>query len=435
MLNPRQLPLPLVLGILLFTTGTAQAKAPAGPYKTPPGYITEVHLITIGPSEHMFTRFGHTALMVFSRKKGQKKIISKVFNYGDADFTAKDFEWRFFRGTVNFFAAVAGDLNEVLTRYARDNRTILHQKLNLTDAQVQKVIDALEHAVQPENRYYRYHHLYSACATKVRDVLDRILNGAIAKKLKPQQDKLSPRYYGRQVFAGHLFLEVFNDMFMGRYHDVAWSKYDATCVPAMLSAYLQEVEVPDPKGSGKLVPLADRPRPMMVRKGPSPTVGQGRTLIHLAYVWIVLIVGLGLYALRGQPDHPRRAGAWLMVWALPMGFAALCMLVGLIVSTVIEGRINELMLVYPPTDLLLIGVAFRWIWGRGHAGRLLRVYALVRLILVGLSLALHGLGIFFQEPRVLVVMGLIAAVLLVVITRRFPEEASEPSAIRIEPRV
>ncbi len=421
--------LALVAAAIIAAAAPAHAKVPAGPFKAPEGWITEVHLLTMGPAEHAFTRFGHTGIMVMSRKEGTKEYLSKVYNYGDADFKALDFEWRFFRGTAQFYISVLGDLNKTVTHYAQQNRNISHQKLNLTPAQVQQVIDALEHDLKPENREYTYHHLTAGCATKARDLLDRVLGGALTKKLKAQQDPLSPRYYGRRVFAGHLPMEIFNDLFMGRYHDITWTKFDAACVPAMFSAYLQEIQVPDPKGGKGTVALAGPAKPLYRRRGPPPTAGEGRTLIHLGYVWIFLILSFGISALLRQPDRPRRAGIWLMIWALPMGIAAVCMLIGMTVSSVTEGRWNELMLVFPPTDICLIGVAWRWIRGRGVAGRLLRNYALVRLGLVVLSLILNAAGVFFQEPLVMVIMGLVAAVLLVVITRRFPQGFQEPQTL------
>ena len=421
----------LALTFVLAISTSALADKPDAnkPFVTPAGWTTELHLLTMGPAEHAFTRFGHTAVMAIARKKGTKQYISRVYNYGDADFGAFGFEWRFFRGTAQFRATAIGSLNETVTLYARQNRYITHQLLNLSEAAERKLIAALEHDLKPENRYYLYHHFRAGCSTKVRDLLDRLLDGTVSRDLKSQPDTVQPRYYGRQVFAGHLLMELFSDMFMGRLHDKKWTKYDSCCMPAMFSAWLQEVQVPDPAGGDKLVPLAGPIKYMYRRRGPPPTAGEGRTLIHFSYLWIVLIVGLGIHALLGQPQHPRRAGAWLMVWALPMGICALCMLLGATLSTVIEGRINELMVVFPPTDLLLIGVAWRWLRGRGVAGKLLRNYALLRLALVALSLLLHAAGVFYQEPRVLVVMGAVAAVFLVLITRRFPQAYLEAQTL------
>jgi hypothetical protein len=207
---------------------------------------------------------------------------------------------------------------------------------------------------------------------------------------------------------------------MGRLHDQPQSKYFALYLPSLLSEYLQQVKVPDPAGGKKMVPLAGPPQTLYKRRGPPATAGEGRTLVHLTYIWTALIVILGVLALLTQPERSRRAGIWLLLWALPMGMASACMVFGALVSTVIEGRINELLIAFPTTDLLLVGTAIRWLRGRAVAGRLLRGYAVVRLALVLLALAGHAAGLLYQEPRVLVVMALICTALLLVITRRFP---------------
>jgi hypothetical protein len=403
--------------VLLVTTllaPSAARAADAGEWES------SIHLVTMGPGDHLFMRFGHSALMVLKLKKGTKRYESTVYNYGDADFDAPGFAWDFFRGTVKFRVSVVGSLNQMVTTYARLNRTVIHQRLALTDAQVRRVVAALEHDIRPENRYYDYHYLRASCATKIRDLLDRAVGGTIRAQLDRQQDPHSVRHYARLGYAGHVGAEVANDLFMGRLHDGPQSKYFSMYLPERLSTHLRSVMVPDPRGGPKKVPLAEPTQTLFKRRGPPATAGQGRTLIHLGYLWIALVVGLGLYALRGQPDHPRRSGAWLMLWALPLGIAALMMVFGAVVSTVTEGRINELMLCYPVTDVVLIGVAVRWLRNRGTAGRLLRGYALVRLGLVVLALLGHALGVLHQEPRVLVVLALVSAALLVAITRRFP---------------
>ena len=268
----------------------------------------------------------------------------------------------------------------------------------------------------------------AGCGTKIRDLLDQVLKGSIREKLEPQTDPQTAREVGRKCFAGHLGAEIFNDLFMGRLHDVPQSKYFAMYSPPLLSRYLQEVQVKDPKGGKGLVPLASAPTSLYKRKGRSPLAGEGRTLIHLAYVWIAVLLCLGVYVLVGQPSRPRRAGVWLLFWALPMGLSAITAVVGALASTVIEGRVTELMLVYPLTDVALIGVGIRWYRGGGVAGGLLRKYAWLKLGLALLSLLGHATGVLFQEPRILVLMALVCAGFLVIITHRFPLPGEEERA-------
>ena len=125
------------------------------------------------------------------------------------------------------------------------------------------------------------------------------------------------------------------------------------------------------------------------------------------------------------------AGGWLLLWTIPMGLAALAMVVGALASTVIEGRINELMLSFPVTDVALIVVGVRWYRGKAVAGKLLRIYAMARLAMVLLALVLHGTGVFYQEPRIMLLLALVATSGLVVLTRRVA--ASSDSSVSSPP--
>ena len=436
-------------------------------------WVTTIDLLTIGPGEHLWSRMGHSALMVFTFRKDAEKIRGQVkalrarakadptlaqelsrqaaalekrgklykatiYNWGDADFDASDFEWQFLRGTIKFRISRTDTLPGFVELYARSNRNMVHQRLNLTAAQVKRVSAALERNLLPQNRYYPYHHMGAGCATKIRDLLDRELGGILRKQFDSQPHPLTARDYGRRHLAGHLGAELFSDLFMGRLHDRPFSKYYAMFHPEVLAEYLQQVQVPDPKGSGDSVPLltpvmstlCKRQCPAGVKSCP-PTHGEGRSLIHLSYLWIALLVVLGVFAYRAARRSPTMAGGWLLLWTIPMGLAALAMVVGALASTVIEGRINELMLSFPVTDVALIVVGVRWYRGKAVAGKLLRIYAMARLAMVLLALVLHGTGVFYQEPRIMLLLALVATSGLVVLTRRVA--ASSDSSVSSPP--
>lgn len=449
----RHLPTALALALFLLlasdapadektTTPPADADKTASPEEPEKiRWVSSVRLLTIGPGDHLWTRFGHSALLVYRCPQqpgsnpprcdpNSKKYESVVFNYGDADFEDPAFEYEFMRGTVKFRISSTGDLSQTVTRYARDNRTVIHQMVNLTPRQVDEVVRRLQENIKPQNRYYPYHHLRSGCATKIRDLLDEVLGGAIRRQFADVPDPMTPRYYGRQVFAGHLPAEIFNDLFMGRLHDRKWSKWEAMCVPARLSQYLGEVKVPDPDGGEGKVSLLGEPSTLYKRRGPPPTAGQGRTLIHLFYLGIVVNLGLGIWAFFGSPRAPRRAGVWVLLWALPMSIYAIIAMIGALASTVAEGRITELMLVWPITDLVLVRLGWRWLRGRFYASRGIRIYLGVRLAVLAMVLVGHAAGLLFQEPRVVLVLAAVCLPLLLLILRRVPFDQNELSHAR-----
>ena len=399
-----------LLALLCALPGPAQADG--GPW------TTTIDLITIGPGGHIYTCMGHTAIMVMKTRPGEKKFQSVVYNYGDADFDDPQMAWKFFRGTLQFQLSVVGTLDQLVTLYARENRSIIFQRFNLSPQQVERVARTLERQAHPDRRRYRYHYLKALCSTKVRDLIDDATGGALRAGLASRPDPHPVRTYGHQGFAGHPSAEISFDLFMGRLNDVPQSMYDALYMPRLLSTYLQEVMVPDPTGRAGVVPLLSPPEPIYQRSGPPPNTVRGHSLVPLAGLWILLVIGLGLYAVLPQGPRPRRAGLWLLIWALPMSLAGVMMAALALISKVDEIRLNELLLSFPITDLALIGVGLGWLRGRARTAAWLRGYGWARLGLLLLVVLGHGMGLLRQEPRILVLLSLIASILLVLITRR-----------------
>lgn len=407
------------------------ASQPAQPVDNATKTKTSIALLTMDLGDHLWNRFGHSAILVVKKDPNKKLAWTRVYNWGDADFQDPWFAYHFLRGDAQFRLSIVGTLSQTVTQYARANRTVYHQQLNLTDDQVAMVVKELNDNYKPSKRYYRYHHREQSCGTKVRDVLDKAVGSAIRDQLAAVRDPDTDRGYGRQGFAGHIAAEIFNDLFMGRLHDQPMNKFYAMHLPMQMMASLPDVMVPNPTGAPGKVPLATAPKPLFTRQGPPATAGKGRTLIHLSTIYLGFMLVFGVIAYFSQPTHPRRAGLWLMVWALPMGLTAIIMAIGFSASTVAEGRYNELMLAFPPTDILLVGVAWRWLRKRAHAGRWLRIYAKARLGMVLLSLAFHGLGIFYQEPRILVFVALVCTLGLLALSHRFPKLPLESRPSRV----
>jgi len=394
------------------------------------GFVTVVDLISIGPGQHLWTSFGHSALMVMRFNPETKENESIVYNWGDADFGGWDFVFGFLRGKSKFRIVSLGSLEDVVNLYARAGRQVYQQRLAISSEKAAYLGRRLAFHARPENRDYVYHHLNATCATKIRDFVDKeVAQGAIKKTFENTIDPMSPREYGRRYFAGFFLAELFNDTFMGRYHDEPWSKFAAMAVPANLSAYLREVMIDDPKGGQEKVALLAPMTPVVQGIPGPPYRGEGRSMFHVIYLLMVVVGGFGLITVTRKQVVPAYAGMWLLSWSLLTTFAAACMVFGASISTVIEGRVNELMLVFPITDVVLIPFAVRWWFGSAKVPTWLRTYGHIRLGMVVLSLVLHAVGIFVQEPVVIVYFGLVCASLLVAILQRLPKSVETSAAI------
>lgn len=155
------------LGILLvfFTHST---------YAFTPTNATEITLITCTPGSELYSVFGHSGIRVHDETEG----IDVVFNYGTFDFTKPNFYTNFLRGIL-IYSLGLDHFQNFRSAYIYENRGVSEQVLNLTQNEKQKIANFLMHNAQPENRDYRYDFLLDNCATRIRDVFEKNVEGSL----------------------------------------------------------------------------------------------------------------------------------------------------------------------------------------------------------------------------------------------------------------
>ena len=127
----------------------------------------EIRVMTMGPfQQELYSAFGHSAFRVTDPVNN----YDLVYNYGVFDFQQKNFYYNFLRGKMLYKLGLAR-YNRFQPRYARENRYVYEQVLNLSQEEKQIVFDFLKNNSKPENRDYMYNYVMDNCATKIRDVI------------------------------------------------------------------------------------------------------------------------------------------------------------------------------------------------------------------------------------------------------------------------
>ena len=121
----------LLICILPFSTGKAQVKKLS--------QRANISLLTCGPGEAVWSKFGHSALWVFDPQMG----IDRVYNYGTFEFYSSDFYFQFVKGTANYRLSITNYLS-FHDEYEKENRFIKAQELNLTEPEKQVLYTKLE---------------------------------------------------------------------------------------------------------------------------------------------------------------------------------------------------------------------------------------------------------------------------------------------------
>lgn len=146
----------------------------ATPRAEEPGSQLTVFLLTMGPGDEVWEKFGHNAIWIHDAANH----TDIVYHWGLFDFADKEFVPRFILGRMRYSMG-AFNFDETIQAYRSTNRMVWSQRINLTPAQRQKLADFVAWNVLPENRYYHYDYFRDNCSTRVRDALDLALGGVI----------------------------------------------------------------------------------------------------------------------------------------------------------------------------------------------------------------------------------------------------------------
>jgi hypothetical protein len=283
-----------------------------------PGTALEVALLTFGPGTQIWERFGHNAILVRDRASG----AARLYNYGVFDLDQPDFDFNFVRGRMCYRIA-ATEPNEELSVYRTEGRFIVEQDLNLTPAQRARLADLLAWNAEPQHAQYRYDYFTNNCATRVRDVLDAVLDGQIRAQTIAPSRGFTYRMDAIRLMRPEPLLMLAMDAGLGPFADQRLSFWDESFVPMQLMQYLRGVELRDTEGH--LVPLVARETLLNPGRLPPPPD------FPPDWIWPALASGgSGAILLLGLAQARAKRMARLAFAALTTSFALVCGLAGVL---------------------------------------------------------------------------------------------------------
>ena len=358
-LTPRIVVLLLLLAVVLPGGALADIGDDASNYR--------VSLVTIGPGELYWSRFGHNAIWIEDRRTG----ASLTYNYGIFDLTEAGFLLRFAQGRMSYLLA-AFRAEADLSGFVAEGRRVTVQRLAMTDGQAADLFRFLEWNRQPANRSYRYDYYLDNCSTRVRDALDRALGGALERRFADvPAGGTTFRDETNRLASPTPWLYLAADLATGPAVDRPISRWDEFFLPGVLAEGVAALEVPD--AGGNLRPLVYEAFELPVAEPVAEPEERPR-----AWPWF-LGMGILLCAAmlgRGFAARAVRRLWWLTSGLIGTGLAGLWLLTD---HAVAAGNAN--ILLFPPFALLLALLA-----ERRPVARLLRG-VIVAVVAAGLLVA------------------------------------------------
>jgi len=205
------------------------------------GEDLRIQLVTFGPGDDIPSYWGHSALIVDDTRLQQ----SRIYNYGLFSFD-NGMLLHFLMGRL-YFSGGAFSVNSYLRFYRSQNREIHIATLNLSASQKTQLGALLAESVLPENKTYLYHHYWDNCSTRIRDYLDRVIDGRL-KRATLTKASLSLRAHTRRYVARDPLLELGLMFLMNKDIDQPIREWDEMFLPDELEKYVTRLVVEDSLG-------------------------------------------------------------------------------------------------------------------------------------------------------------------------------------------
>lgn len=353
-----------------------------------PGDELTVYVLTFGPGDHAFFKFGHDAIWIHDESAPRSVPIKRdaVYNWGTFAFGDPALIPKFVQGRFMYWLSKQ-TIGLTVRLYQAENRSVVAQELNLTAAQKRELRDMVEENAKPENKHYKYDYYRDNCATRVRDVVDRVLGGKL-KEASQAPATMTWRQHTLRLTQGDAVLSMALTVVMGSVIDKPLNQWEEMFLPAYVQEGMRRVKVPGPGGTE--VPLVKSEKELTHSTRPPVPAEPPSWLIWNLVAGALIGGGVLLSARSARRSLGARVGLGALLFLI--GFLCIlgCLFVFVWIGTDHEvGWHNENILQLAPWGVALMGLCF------GAARLRPRAVRRARLVVTA-ALAASALGLVWK---------------------------------------
>lgn len=197
-----------------------------------------ISVLTCGAGGELYSVFGHSALMVTDNDTGD----SVIYNFGMFDFETPFFYYKFVRGDLDYYLGTES-ANWFMYAYTEEERTVVSQKLYLTDAETKRIINELDTLMLPENRAYKYKFIKDNCTTALRDLI--LNNVDYDKSMNNAHTGITYREYLNDCLYSMPWTKLGINFIMGSRTDREADFYGSLFLPYIFMEGLAQITTPE----------------------------------------------------------------------------------------------------------------------------------------------------------------------------------------------
>ena len=324
-----------------------------------------IGVVTMGPGEIFWERFGHDAIVVDDAALGEP--IS--YNFGYFDMGEPGFFTRFVRGQMEYML-VALPLAQDMQYYRDYGRGAKIQWLALEPAQARQLAADLAENAKPENARYRYDYYTDNCATRVRDALDRALGGRLQRQLDGRSSGDTYRSESVRLASPAPWMWLGFDVGLGPFADRPLSRWQQAFLPRRLADGLTEATTADGR------PLVSSEQELLPQRQAAEPESAPRRIMP----WLLLGLGLAIAIVASARRAPRLLAAMASVFWLLCGSLGLVLALGWAFTEHVALWANRNLLLFNPLCLLLLPGAYALLRARAPSPRFVLLLKLTVVI-------------------------------------------------------
>ncbi len=245
--------------------------------------VPGVFLLTCGPGTETYSRWGHSALRIVDGTSG----TDRVYNWGVFDFNTPAFAWKFARGRLEYMLGVT-TYERFIQEYFMEGRWMQSQKINIEPAETEKLIHLIQDNLRPENVKYRYDFFYDDCATRIRDLLEKVIGENMVYSPEIVGEAPSFRFLTGKYLMTAPWLKLGIDLLMGSPGNKKATVRDRMFLPLDMQKGLSDIVI---YRNGKMIPLLQNPVTVLEKNlEPEKTVFFTSPLFILSVLLVIVII-------------------------------------------------------------------------------------------------------------------------------------------------
>lgn len=298
-------------------------------------------MITIGEGAASWEKYGHNSLWFVD----SARFIDVAYNWGTFDFKEPGFAARFVAGTPEYWVERYPG-RTILEYYPRADRTVEIQRLNFTPAQARKALERARWNALEENKRYLYDYFLDNCSTRVRDLIDYALDGALKRATEGTTVQRSYRSENLRLMDDLKLAQLGINVALGRPADRPLTVWADMFVPMRLRDAVRDVRI-----DGNALIADER----VVYKTRANVEREDTPSYGLIYLVIGLVIAIDLFGLGIVGERSRAADivfrAEAAAWSIVTGVLGAVVLFAWVATRHVFWANNENLLYLNPLSL------------------------------------------------------------------------------------